>query len=463
MIDVHRERPDILAGYPNRHAGMKALLLSLLLLTAAAVPAEVPPDVELVPVPGISGLNAPLGLKHAGDGSGRIFIVEQGGTVRVIDANGTLLGAPFIDLGDRVVSGGERGLLDIAFHPQFDANGRFFLHYSTSADPDLDPPSPVGALEGDTVVAEFSVSADPNVANAEPERIILTVAQDFVNHNGGQMKFGPDGYLYLGLGDGGSANDPCNRAQTLDPADLLEPGQETCPDTAAALDPSRALLGKMLRVDIDGETSAGSNNLCAADGDGSANYAVPAENPFADDPTVCGEILFYGLRNPWRWSFDRQNQDLWIGDVGQNQWEEIDLIPALETGTFDTTQNLGWSCYEASSSFAPDRCPPDSQLLFPVLEYPRQTPDCSVTGGYRYRGPVISLWGLYIYGDYCSGRIWFADDDSGDWQSTLTGFNETWLRSFGEDEQGNVYVIAGSSLFRFDGDTEVIFADGFET
>lgn len=423
---------------------MKALFVPILLLASATAIAQVPADVSLEPVPGISGLIAPLGLKHAGDGSGRIFIVEQGGTVRVIDGDGNLLAEPLIDLGDRVATDfPEQGLLDIAFHPEFSSNGRFYLHYSA------------GTASGDTIVAEFHISADPNVANAEPERIILTVAQDFENHNGGQMRFGPDGYLYLALGDGGSGGDPCNRAQTLDPA-LIETGG------SCRSNPSVALLGKMLRIDVDEVTQPGDNNLCAANGDGSANYAVPVENPFAGDPNACGEILLYGLRNPWRWSFDRLSGDLWIGDVGQNQWEEIDLIPAPAEGTFDTAENLGWSCYEASSSFVPARCPPDSQLVFPVLEYPRQTPNCSVTGGYRYRGPIGSLRGRYIYGDFCSGNIWFADDDSGDWQTTLTSFNEIWLRSFGEDQQGNVYVIAGNGLFRFEGDIELIFADGFE-
>lgn len=437
---------------------MKAFLLPLLLLTAAAVPAEVPPDVDLVPVAGVSGLNAPLGLKHAGDGSGRIFIVEQGGTVRVVDANGTLLETPFIDVPARVAGGFEQGLLDIAFHPRFDINGRFFLHYSTSANQNLNPPPPAGTLAGDTVVAEFSVSRNPDIAKQVPERFILTVRQDFANHNGGQMKFGPDGYLYLGLGDGGSANDPCDRAQTLDPADLLEPGQGTCPGTAAALDPSRALLGKMLRVDIDGETSAGSNNLCAADGDGSANYAVPAENPFADDPNVCGEILFYGLRNPWRWSFDRVAGDLWIGDVGQNTSEEVDLLPWPLVGG----DNLGWKICEGSwlRGSAKISCELSPSVL-PVLEYLTDEGNCSVTGGYRYRGFIRSLRGRYIYGDFCSGRIWFADDDAGTWQKEelTTGFSG--LRSFGEDETGNLYVIAGNRLHRFIG--EEIFVNGFES
>ncbi|MEX2498050.1 MAG: PQQ-dependent sugar dehydrogenase [Wenzhouxiangellaceae bacterium] len=433
---------------------MKFLFLVALFVFAGSTVAQVPDDVSLEAVPGISGLNSPLGLKPAVDGSGRIFIVEQGGTVRVIDDDGNLLATPFVDLGNRVDCCGERGLLDIAFHPNHSANGLFYLHYSAGSN------RPAGTASGDTIVAEFSLTGDPNVGNSTPERIILTVTQDFANHNGGQMRFGPDGYLYLGLGDGGSGGDPCNRAQTLDPADLLEPNEGACPDSAAALDPSRALLGKMLRVDVDDTTPASGNNLCAASGDGSAEYTVPADNPFAGEGNRCGEVFLYGLRNPWRWSFDRATDDLWIGDVGQNQWEEIDLLEAPLTGA----DNLGWNCFEGSSTFSTGNdCPPSSPV-FPVLEYDHvSTGGCSVTGGYRYRGPVSSLQGFYIYGDFCSGDIWFADNDSGNWQTTLTDFNVGNIRSFGEDDQGNVHVIAGNDLFRFEGNTDLLFADGFET
>lgn len=442
---------------------MKCLLFPVFFALAAAAAAQLPDDVSLEAVPGISGLDAPLGLKHAGDGSGRIFIVEQGGTVRIIDTTGSLLAEPFVELGTRVTTENfEQGLFDIAFHPQYDTNGRFFLHYSTSADQNLNPPPPSGALTGDTVIAEFSVSPNPDIANQAPEQYVMTVRQDFANHNGGQMKFGPDGYLYIGLGDGGGGNDKCDRAQTLDPEHLLEPDEGICPSDAAALDPSRALLGKMLRIDIDNTTPPvtppDANNLCAANDDGSANYAVPVENPFSGMANRCGEVLLYGLRNPWRWSFDRQTQDLWIGDVGQSHWEEIDLLQTPVAAA----ENLGWKPCEGSferGSTIP--CQLAGSIL-PVLEYPRQTPNCSVTGGYRYRGPATSLRGLYIYGDFCSGNIWFADNDSGSWQSTLTGFNQGNIRSFGEDEEGNVYVIAGGGLFRFEGDTELIFADGFE-
>jgi len=425
---------------------MRIPVLILTLLMATHARAQIPADVTLEPVPGISGLSAPLGLNHAGDGSGRIFIVEQGGTVRVVTGDGTLLAEPFVDLGDRVVSGGEQGLLDIAFHPQFATNGLFYLHYSAGST------RPSDTAVGDTIVAEFVDNGDPAAPVATPQRIILTVAQDFSNHNGGQMRFGPDGYLYLGLGDGGSGNDPCDRAQTLDPDDIVTSG-------GCGGDRSVALLGKMLRVDVDNTTPAGSNNLCAAESDGSANYAVPGTNPFAGQENRCGEVLLYGLRNPWRWSFDRQTQDLWIGDVGQNTWEEVDLLE----GALVSGEDLGWKICEASWASGSTTMPcPNAGSVLPVLEYRRNDGNCSVTGGYRYRGPINSLRGRYIYGDFCSGRIWFADNASGAWQAELFTSGFFSLRSFGEDEQGNVYVIAGGGLFRFEGDTEIIFADGFE-
>jgi len=265
------------------------------------------------------------------------------------------------------------------------------------------------------------------------------------------MRFGPDGYLYLGLGDGGSADDPCNRAQTLNPENIATGG-------GCGADTSVALLGKMLRLDVDNTTPSGENNLCAAESNGSAEYAVPADNPFAVMDDRCGEVLHYGLRNPWRWSFDRLTGDLWIGDVGQNTWEEIDL---LQSPT-DAAENFGWKPCEGSfeSGFEDMACPLAGSIL-PVLEYRTESPNCSVTGGYRYRGPINSLRGRYIYGDYCSGEIWFADDASGSWQAELFTTRGFGLRSFGEDEQGRVYVIAGNSLLRFIG--EEIFVDGFET
>lgn len=423
-----------------------ALSTLFVLIVSPVVNAQIPSDVTLDPVPGISGLSNALGLKHAGDGSDRLFIVQQGGTVRVVTADGTLLPDAFVNLGNRVTSGGERGLLDIAFHPEFAVNGLFYLHYSAGAN------RPAGTQLGDTVVAEFSLTANPNIGNNVPDRIILTARQDFTNHNGGQMHFGPDGYLYLALGDGGSGNDPCDRSQTLDPAAIVTTG-------SCESDPSVALLGKMLRVDVDNTTPAGANNLCAANGDGSAEYAIPPTNPFVGQSNRCGEVFFYGLRNPWRWSFDRITDDVWIGDVGQGTWEEASLLAWPLMGGDD----LGWKICEGSfqRGSTSQACSLAGSVL-PVLEYRTADGNCSITGGYRYRGPVHSLNGRYIYGDYCSGNIWFARDDGGSWTPDLfdtIGFD---LRSFGEDERGNVYVVQNGALQRFNGDF-AIFADGFES
>ena len=425
----------------------RSILVTFFALMAFSIAkAQIPVDVTLDPVPGVSGLSQALGLKHAGDGSGRLFIVQQGGLIRVVAADGTLLPDAFVNLGNRVTSGGERGLLDIAFHPEFAVNGLFYLHYSAGAN------RPAGTDLGDTVVAEFSLTANPNVGNSVPERIILTVRQDFTNHNGGQMRFGPDGYLYLGLGDGGDGNDPCDRAQTLDPTLIVTGG-------FCESDTSVALLGKMLRVDVDNTTPAGANNLCAANGDGSAEYAIPATNPFIGQSDRCGEVFLYGLRNPWRWSFDRITDDVWIGDVGQGTWEEASFLAWPLMGGDD----LGWKICEGSfqRGSTSQACPLAGSVL-PALEYRRNNGNCSITGGYRYRGPVTSLNGRYIYGDYCSGNIWFAREDGGSWTSDLfdaIGFD---LRSFGEDEQGNVYVVQNGALQRFNGDF-AIFADGFES
>jgi glucose/arabinose dehydrogenase len=427
---------------------MRVLIASSLLILAASAQAQIPADVTLDPVPGISGLSAPLGIKHAGDGSGRLFIVQQGGTIRIRDAGGTLLTTPFLDITSRVTLGSETGLLDIAFHPQFSSNGRFYLHYSAGSN------RPAGTEVGDTIVAEFSVTANPDVANNTPDRIILTASQDFSNHNGGQMRFGPDGYLYLGLGDGGSGNDPCNRAQTLDPAAIVTGGN-------CGSERSVALLGKMLRIDIDNTTPAGTNNLCAANGDGSANYAIPPENPFVGQANRCGEVLLYGLRNPWRWSFDRQTQDLWIGDVGQNVWEEIDLLEWPVSGG----DNLGWDPCEGSfNSGTSTPCSLAGSVL-PVMEYSHNaTGGCSVTGGYRYRGPINSLRGSYVFGDFCTGEVWFGSEDGGSWNFESFGFAGGTLRSFGEDQDGRLYAVVGSGLFRFNGlETDLVFEDGFES
>lgn len=331
-----------------------------------------------------SGFEKPVGLAHAGDGQGRLFVVEQAGVIRII-RNNQVVDTPFLDLRDRVgSSGNEQGLLGLAFHPSYRQNGQFFINYTDSM--------------GDTVIARFQVSKDnPDQADVTSEKVLLKVSQPFANHNGGALAFGHDGYLYLGLGDGGSAGDPQNNAQSL-----------------------QTMLGKILRLDVDnGET-----------------YTTPNNNIFAEGQLP--EIWAYGLRNPWRFSFDRQTGDLFIGDVGQNQWEEINFLPAGSQAGI----NLGWKYFEGTHLFTSE--PPDSNLPLtpPIVEY-NHSAGCSVTGGVIYRGAALQEWnGIYLYGDYCTGWIrGIYKDQQGLWQQSQLFENIGRIVSFGEDESGEVYVV----------------------
>jgi glucose/arabinose dehydrogenase len=421
-----------------------ALTSAVMLMLSANLSAALPDDVELVNVHPNNTFPGILAYVQAPDDSDRIFAVRQSGQIEVIE-DGTILQTLFLDMGNLITTGGEQGLLGIAFHPDFASNGLFYLNYSAGTN------RPPGTANGDTIVAEFSVSANPNIANAAPERIIMTVHQDFANHNGGNIQFGPEGYLYIGMGDGGSGGDPCDRSQTLHPDDLVTAGVQCTnnpPDSAA-------LLGKMLRIDIDNTTLAGSNNLCAAAGDGSANYAVPNDNPYFNDASACGEIWSYGLRNPWRWSFDRDSGDLWIADVGQGDWEEVNLEPASTSGGL----NYGWKCYEGTSTFHTSPYCNGITHTPPVMEYPISgQPECAVTGGYRYRGPVTSLQGLYLFADFCSRQLFVASDNGG-WnyqEDQIIGTGSGWadgVSSFSEDRSGNLYVMQrNGAVWRFDGD-----------
>jgi glucose/arabinose dehydrogenase len=333
----------------------------------------------------VGGLASPVDIVNAGDRSGRLFAVEQGGTIRIIAAD-RLIAAPFLDIRSSVLSGGEQGLLGLAFHPQFAVNRRFFVDYTRQSD-------------GATVIAEYRASAtDPNQADATSAKILLTIAQPFANHNGGALRFGPDGYLYIGMGDGGSANDPGNRAQD-----------------------AQELLGKILRIDVDRGTP----------------YAIPATNPYA---TTGGrkEIWARGVRNPWRFNFDRVTGDFFIGDVGQDRLEEIDWRAAGSgAGT-----NFGWRVMEGDSCTSlagPVTCF-DPSLTPPILQYGHDL-GCSVTGGTVYRGSAVpALAGRYVYGDFCSGRLWSAAKNAlGGFSArdiATTGINIT---AFGEDEAGELY------------------------
>jgi glucose/arabinose dehydrogenase len=332
-----------------------------------------------------SGLNRPVGLENAGDGSGRLFALEQPGVIRVIK-DGVLVQQPFLDIRDRVGSqASEQGLLGLAFHPEYLQNGYFFVNYTDR--------------RGDTAISRFQVSADPDLADAATEQRLLSIEQPFGNHNGGVVKFGPDGYLYLGVGDGGSGGDPRNFGQSLN-----------------------TLLGKVLRIDVNsGEP-----------------YAVPDGNPFADGGGET-EIWAYGLRNPWRLSFDRLTGDLYIADVGQSAWEEVNFQPASSTGG----ENYGWNIMEGLECYGAANCD-TSGLVIPIHVYPtHQAGSCSVTGGYVYRGGSLpDFQGVYIFGDYCSGRVWGLLPDSGDsWDHTLLFETGASITSFGEDENGEIYLV----------------------
>ncbi|MGY6587960.1 MAG: PQQ-dependent sugar dehydrogenase [Wenzhouxiangella sp.] len=391
--------------------------------------------------------NIALGLVHAGDGSDRLFVVRQGGTIQAISPGGII--SAFMNLTSPLSTGGERGLLSLAFHPDFADNGRFFVNYTAGS------AHPSGAAFGDTVVAEYTIHPETGLGNPASERVLMTIAQDFSNHNGGQIKFGPDGYLYIGMGDGGSGNDPCDRSQTLDPDDRQIGG-------SCRGDLSTALLGKMLRIDVDNTTPAGSSGLCAANANGSAEYAIPADNPFIGED-ACAEVWSWGLRNPWRFTFDRETGDQWIADVGQNRWEEVNLERADNPGG----DNYGWKICEGrfARGSTTQACPLQDSIL-PVLDYATGA-NCSITGGYRYRGPVASLQGAYVYGDYCTGRVWFAwqvgPNEFTEVEFSVEGFD---LRTFGEDEDGNLYLVRNGGLWRFEGDIppgpDGLFQDRFE-
>jgi len=352
---------------------------------------------EILPLPiikleiAVKELKDPVHITNAGDGSKRLFIVEQAGVVRILK-DGKLLPVPFFDIKKKVKSGGEMGLLSIAFHPEFAENGRFFVNYT----------SPKGGLH--TVVSEFQISKNPDIADKKSERVILTVGQPFTNHNGGQIAFGPDGYLYIGMGDGGSANDPHSHGQNLS-----------------------TLLGAMLRIDVD-KKGAG------------LEYGIPDDNPFTTRADARPEIWAYGLRNPWRFSFDPLTGVLYAGDVGQGDREEIDIV---ERG-----KNYGWNIMEGSI------CTPGvnpkcdmTGLTLPIADYGRDE-GISVIGGFVYRGQEIPpLCGAYLYGDWGSGKIWSLHHTTPRvMENKLLLDTKFAISSFGVDEDYEVYVVdyAGS-------------------
>jgi glucose/arabinose dehydrogenase len=355
-------------------------ILSILLLFVAATAAA--QDVLLQQI--ASGLSQPVALTHAGDT--RLFITQQVGTIVIYDGS-AIRATPFLDIRSLVLSGGERGLLSVAFHPHYSQNGFFFVYYTNK--------------NGDNSIARYKVSAsDPNLADTASGTILLTISHpNFANHNGGQMQFGPDGYLYIGTGDGGSGGDPNNHAQ-----DLMQ------------------LLGKLLRIDVDHGLP----------------YVIPPSNPFFAMSVARNEIWAYGLRNPWRFSFDRETGDLWIGDVGQDKYEEVDLQPATSIGG----ENYGWRKMEGFHCFNPATNCVDPSFTMPVIEYPHDSGACSISGGYRYRGTQIpAMRGAYLYGDYCTGTISSATQTGAIWTPKTLFTTSIMISSFGEDVAGELYVL----------------------
>jgi glucose/arabinose dehydrogenase len=381
-----RITPSQPAGIPDTPSPRRTLVLTP--TETAPAPPTLEPTPAAFPPPAVNlrsiavGLDRPVYLTHAGDGSGRLFLVEKPGTIRTV-REGTLLPDPFLDIRSLVKSSGsEQGLLGLAFDPQYPANGRFFVDY-------ID-------LDGNTVVARYRVSpADPDRADPASGTAILRIDQPYANHNGGDLVFGPDGYLYVGAGDGGSEGDPLGNGQRLD-----------------------TLLGKILRIDVRGDA-----------------YAVPADNPFLIRPDARPEIWAYGLRNPWRFSFDRATGDLYIGDVGQDEYEEVDVQPAGSAGG----RNYGWNIMEG---FHPYKGGSTEGLIPPAAEYEHASGNCSVTGGYVYRGGAIpSLEGIYLFGDYCTGQTWVLRRFPDGWRAAEWFGMRISISSFGEDENGELYVL----------------------
>ena len=340
----------------------------------------------------------PVDLQAPGDGSNRIFIVEQTGIIKSFQNNPEITSSKiFLDIRDRVTSGGEMGLLGLAFHPDFINNGFFYVDY-TSTNPDRH-----------TVVSKFKVSSfNPDSADVNSEEILLTQTQPFANHNGGKVAFGPDGYLYISFGDGGSGGDPYNNGQNLS-----------------------TFLGKILRIDVGSKS-------------GNLNYSIPPSNPFAGNSSGYKEEIYaYGLRNPWRYSFDFTTNKLWCADVGQDQWEEIDTI--------QKGKNYGWSIMEGKHCYKPSFNCDTTGLMFPIWEYSHDSGNCSITGGFVYRGSsATGLAGKYIYADYCTSNIWALDAVGTSPRNEFLLKAPGLITAFGIDQNNELYFCNfDGSIYKF--------------
>lgn len=314
----------------------------------------------------------------------RLFISEQAGIIRIVNKNGQITNQNFLDIQQKVLNGGEMGLLGLVFSPSYSTNGFFYINYVNK--------------NQETIIARYKVSPNPDIADLNSEKIILKIKQPYTNHNGGDLKFGADGYLYIALGDGGSGGDPQNRAQD-----------------------KNSLFGKILRIDVN-------------KGD---PYSIPSTNPFVNKAENRSEIWAYGLRNPWRISFNKTSGDLYIADVGQDTTEEVDVQKANSKGG----ENYGWRCYEGDQPYNPNGCLPKSNYVMPVFEYNHQEGRCSITGGFVYRGNLYPAFkGKYFYGDFCSGQLYYAENTANKWQQTLITKTAYSISTFGQDTQNELYV-----------------------
>ncbi len=357
---------------------MKTNLLIALCLITASLHAQITVEATLF----ASGFDSPVSIAHSGDS--RLFVVERAGLIKILNTDGSVVSTPFLDI-DSIVSNGndERGLLGLAFDPAYTSNGYFYVYYIDNSN--------------NSQIARYRVSAgNPNLADATSRQPVLSVTQPAqTNHKGGNLVFGPDGYLYCGLGDGGGSGDPSDNSQNM-----------------------QTLLGKMIRIDVS-----------------TLPYSIPATNPYLGSAPL-DEIWAAGLRNPWKWSFDKSTGDLWIADVGQGNWEEINFQPAGSQGG----ENYGWRCYEGNDPFNLSGCSGVSAYDFPVYAYPHSGPNsgCSATGGYVYRGAkYASLYGTYLFTDYCSGNIWGLDPSYNLTDYGSYGFG---MSAFGEDIYGELYI-----------------------
>lgn len=388
--------------------------ITLFFLVLIVVPFSFAQELELELF--ASGLNRPVSLKHAGDD--KLYVVEQDGLIKIINADGSIENTPFLDIDNRVTdTGNERGLLGLAFHPNYTSNGYFFVNYINNA--------------GNTVISRFTRDAtNALLADSNSEFIILSFTQPYSNHNGGDLAFGTDGYLYISSGDGGSGGDPDNNGQN-----------------------PLSLLGKILRLDIDSTTET-------------ENYTIPTSNPFVGDTNFREEIWAYGLRNPWKFSFDRENGDLWIADVGQSNYEEINKASPTEAAE---GLNYGWRCYEGNSPYNTSGCAESNTFTYPIDGYNHfgdGETKCSITGGYRYRGSSYpNFEGWYFFADLCSQEIGYLvyDETNMTWNKTFVQFSGQWA-AFGEDVDGEIYAadLSSGNIYKLS-DTTLSIDDDLHT